>query len=113
MLSLRATHGLPLPSNPYDRMLGYPTVFTDCMFRVNRYPHSQFPAALCVLPFLTALLLILTATAPRIASAQPGRLSSVKGGVANLEAKTQVPKGDVSTGGGDAQNHCGGGRLRA
>ncbi|OLB39349.1 MAG: hypothetical protein AUH11_04295 [Acidobacteria bacterium 13_2_20CM_57_17] len=113
MLSLRATHGLPLPSNPYDRMLGYPTVFTDCMFRVNRYPHSQFPAALCVFPFLSALLLILTATAPRIASAQQGRLSSAKGGVANLEAKTQGRKGDVTTADGDVDIHYGDTRLRA
>ena len=103
----------PLPSNPYDRMLGYPTVFTDCMFRVNRYPHSQFPAALCVFPFLSALLLILTATAPRIASAQQGRLSSAKGGVANLEAKTQGRKGDVTTADGDVDIHYGDTRLRA
>ena len=94
-------------------MLGYPTVFTDCMFRVNRYPHSQFPAALCVFPFLSALLLILTATAPRIASAQQGRLSSAKGGVANLEAKTQGRKGDVTTADGDVDIHYGDTRLRA
>src|SRR5256886_6947121 len=75
--------------------------------------HSQFPAALCVFPFLSALLLILTATAPRIASAQQGRLSSAKGGVANLEAKTEGRKGDVTTADGDVDIHYGDTRLRA
>src|SRR5690349_6056116 len=115
MLSLRATHGLPLPSNPCDRMLGYPTVFTDCMFRVNRYPHARVPSSLRTFLFLAGLTLtlLLTTATPFIASAQQGRLSSAKGGVANLEAKTQGRKGDVTTADGDVDLHYGDTRLRA
>src|SRR5437879_3267717 len=41
-----ATRRLTLSSNPYDRMLGYPTVFIDRMFRVNRHLHAGTLSAL-------------------------------------------------------------------
>jgi len=83
------------------------------MFRVNRYPHARVPAALRAFLFLAGLALLLTAATPSIASAQQGRLSSAKGGVANLEAKTQGRKGDVTTADGDVDIHYGDTRLRA
>jgi len=83
------------------------------MFRVNRYPHARVPTALRAFLFLAGLALLLTAATPSIASAQQGRLSSAKGGVANLEAKTQGRKGDVTTADGDVDIHYGDTRLRA
>jgi len=83
------------------------------MFRVNRYPHARVPTALRAFLFLAGLALLLTAATPSIASAQQSRLSSAKGGVANLEAKTQGRKGDVTTADGDVDIHYGDTRLRA
>ena len=94
-------------------MLGYPTVFTDCMFRVNRYPYARFPAALRALLFPAGLTFLLIAAAPHVASAQQARLPSTKGGIANLEAKTQGRKGDVTTADGDVDIHYADTRLRA
>jgi LPS-assembly protein len=94
-------------------MLGYPTVFIDRMFRVNRYPHARAPSELCPLLFLAALFAVLACGTARVASAQQGRLRSAKGGVANLEAKTQSRKGDVITADGDVDIHYGDTRLRA
>jgi LPS-assembly protein len=111
-LGKHATHVLPLPSNPNDRMLGYPTVFIDRMFRVNRCPHARALSALR--PFLPAALLFALATVtPGDATAQQTRSRSSKGGVANLEAKTQGRKGDVTTADGDVDIHYGDSRLRA
>src|SRR5260370_889139 len=50
---------------------------------------------------------------PRITSAQQPRFPSAKGGIANLEAKTQARKGDVTTADGDVDIHYGDTRLRA
>jgi len=50
---------------------------------------------------------------PRITSAQETRFPSAKGGVANLEAKTQSRKGDVTTAEGDVDIHYADTRLRA
>jgi LPS-assembly protein len=94
-------------------MLGYPTVFIDCMFRVKRYPHPRALSALRPLLFLAVLFVVLAGTTARVASAQQGRLRSSKGGVANLEAKTQSRKGDVVTADGDVDIHYGDTRLRA
>jgi len=94
-------------------MLGYPTVFTDCMFRVNRYPYARSPAALRALLFPAGLTFLLIAAAPHVASAQQARLPSTKGGIANLEAKTQGRKGDVTTADGDVDIHYADTRLRA
>jgi LPS-assembly protein len=108
-----ATPRLPSPSNPYDRMLGYPIVFIDRMFRVNRHPHARVHAALRPLFLQAALLLAFAAGTPRMAAAQQTRVPSAKGGVANLEAKTQGRKGDVTTADGDVDIHYGDTRLRA
>ena len=94
-------------------MLGYPTVFIDRMFRVNRYSYARALSALCRLLFLAALLAALACATARVASAQQGRLRSSKGGVANLEAKMQSRKGDVITADGDVDIRYGDTRLRA
>ena len=94
-------------------MLGYPTVFIDRMFRVNRYLYARAHSALR--PFLlpAALLFALGSAAPRTAPAQQTRFPTAKGGVANLEAKTQSRKGDLTTADGDVDIHYGDTRLRA
>jgi LPS-assembly protein len=112
-LSAHATPRLPLPSNPYDRMLGYPTVFIDGMLRVNRHSHRQVLTALRPFLLLAALPLALAVPPPRMASAQQTRFPSGKGGVANLEAKTQSRKGDVTTAEGDVDIQYADTRLRA
>jgi LPS-assembly protein len=94
-------------------MLGYPTVFIDRMFRVNRYPHARVHAALRLFLLLAALLLAFAGATPPMAAAQQTRFPSAKGGVANLEAKTQGRKGDVITADGDVDIHYGDTRLRA
>jgi LPS-assembly protein len=94
-------------------MLGYPTVFIDRMFRVNRYSHAR--AYFALRPFLlpAALLFALVSATPTTAPAQQTRPPSTKGGVANLEAKTQGRKGDLTTADGDVDIHYGDSRLRA
>jgi LPS-assembly protein len=94
-------------------MLGYPTVFVDRMFRVNRYPHASALSALRPLLFVAALFAVLACAPVPVASAQQGRLRSAKGGVANLEAKTQSRKGDIVTADGAVDIHYGDTRLRA
>ncbi len=94
-------------------MLGYPTDLIGCMLRVNRHPHAWALSALRPLLFPAALLLALAVLPPRITSAQQTRFPSAKGGVANLEAKTQARKGDVTTADGDVDIHYGDTRLRA
>ncbi|HEV1994781.1 MAG TPA: LPS assembly protein LptD, partial [Candidatus Acidoferrum sp.] len=63
--------------------------------------------------FLAGLLFALAAATPGIASAQQTRFPSAKGGVANLEAKTQSRKGDVTAADGDVDIHYADTRLRA
>jgi LPS-assembly protein len=94
-------------------MLGYQTVFINRMLRVNRYPHARAVSALRLFLCLAALLLVLAAATPRMASAQQARFPSAKGGVANLEAKTQSRKGDVTAADGDVDIHYADTRLRA
>src|SRR5258708_11268786 len=108
-----ATRRLPLPSNPYDRMLGYPTVFFERMFRVNRHSQARALSALRRFFLPAALLFAIGAAAPRPASPQQTRFPSSKGGVASLEAKTQSRKGDLTTADGDVDIHYGDSRLRA
>src|SRR5256714_12140398 len=81
------------------------------MFQLNHHPHRRFPSALRLFFFL--LLLALAVTPPGVASAQQTRFPSSKGGVANLEAKTQARKGDVTTADGDVDIHYADTRLRA
>src|SRR3977135_3180519 len=94
-------------------MLGYPTVFIDRMLRVNRYTHARVLSAPRLFLYPVALLLGLVVLPPRIASAQQTRFPSAKGGVANLEAKTQSRKGDVITADGDVDIHYAETHLRA
>src|SRR5258708_14911296 len=94
-------------------MLGYPTVFIDRMLRVNRYSHAQVLCALRRFLFLAALLLAIAGPPPRGAPAQRTRFPSGKGGVANLEAKTQSRRGDVTTAEGDVDIQYSDTRLRA
>ena len=94
-------------------MLGYPTVFIDRMLGVNRHPHAQVLSALRPFLFLAALLLPLAVPPPCIACAQQTRFPSGKSGVANLEAKRQSRKGDVSTAEGDVDIQYADTRLRA
>src|SRR2546430_998476 len=81
------------------------------MFQLNHHPHRRVPSALRLFFFL--LLLALAVTPPGVASAQQTRFPSSKGGVANLEAKTQGRKGDVTTADGDVDIHYADTRLRA
>ena len=95
-------------------MLGYSTVFIDRMFRVNRHPRARVLSALrLILFFLAGPLLALAVLPPRIACAQQTRFPSAKGGVADLEAKTQSRRGDVTTAEGDVDIHYADTRLRA
>ncbi len=94
-------------------MLGYPFVFTDRMLRVNRHSNARSLSALRSFLLLTALLAALVILPSPIASAQQTRLPSGKGGVANLEAKTQSRKGDITTADGDVDIHYADTRLRA
>ena len=94
-------------------MLGYATVFTDCMLRVNRHLHARTLSALCSFFFLTTILATLGGPSAGIASGQQIRLPKNKGVIAELEAKTQSRKGDVTTADGDVDIHYADTRLRA
>jgi LPS-assembly protein len=94
-------------------MLGYPIVFIDRMLRVNRYPHARALSGLPAFLFLAALLPALAILTPRSAFAQQPRFPSTQGGVANLEAKTQSRRGDVTMADGDVDIHYADTRLRA
>ncbi|HEY6268201.1 MAG TPA: LPS assembly protein LptD [Candidatus Acidoferrum sp.] len=83
------------------------------MFRVNRCPHARAHSALRPFLFPAALLFALASATPRTTPAQQTRFPSAKGGVANLEAKTQSRKGDLTTADGDVDIHYGDSRLRA
>src|SRR5437762_3495525 len=83
------------------------------MLRVNRHSHAQVLPALRPFLFLAALLLALAVPPPRMASAPQTRFPSGKGGVANLEAKTQSRNGAVTTAEGDVDIQYADTRLRA
>ncbi len=93
-------------------MLGYPTAFTDRMFCVNGHSHSEALSALRRFFFPAALLLAIGAAMPHTAFPQKTRFPSSRG-VANLEAKTQGRKGDLTTADGDVDIQYGDSRLRA
>ena len=94
-------------------MLGYAIVFNDRMLRVNRHSNARSTPALRPFLFLAALVLAVAVLPARIAAAQQVRFPSGKGGVANLEAKTQSRKGDVTSADGDVDIHYEDTRLRA
>ncbi len=94
-------------------MLGYPTVFIDLMLRLNLHPRARTLSALRPFLFLTVFLVAFVGPPARLATAQQVHLPSAKGGIVDLEAKTQSRRGDLSTADGDVDIHFGDTRLRA
>ena len=111
--SLRAGGSRTLPSIPLCPVLGYPTVFIDCMFDVKFHPRVQILSALRSFPILIVLLFALAGLQSLSAAAQQVHRPSSKTGVADLESKTQSRRGDVTTADGDVDIHFGDTRLRA
>ena len=94
-------------------MLGYPTVSIDFMLRVNPHSWARIPSALRPILCPAVLFLLLACVAPHLASAQQTWPPSGRGSIADLEAKTQTRKGDVTTADGAVDIHYGDTRLRA
>jgi LPS-assembly protein len=94
-------------------MLGYPAALIDCMLRVNRHSYARNLSAPRPILLMTVFLAVLAGFSPLSISAQQIRFPSGKGGVADLEAKTQSRKGDVILADGDVDIHYGDARLRA
>src|ERR1700730_3131088 len=110
--SVLAFQQLFSPSIPVCRVLGYPTVSTHCMLRINLHSRARTLSALRPLVFPIALLLLPGSYAP-LAGAQRVHLPSSKAGVADLESKTQSRRGDITSADGDVDIHFGDMRLRA
>jgi len=93
-------------------MLGYPTVFTEGMLRVAPQLRASARSLLrrC---FLSAILHTAFTSPACAALGQQARLAQSRGVVAELEAKTQTRKGDVTTADGDVDIRYGDTRLRA
>src|SRR6266478_7452774 len=100
-------------THPFDRMLGYPTVFIDCMLRANGHSRARILFTPRLFLLLAALFAAFGGPCAGIVSAQQVRFPARKGGVANLEAKTQSRKGDVTTADGDVDIQYADTRLRA
>src|SRR2546427_7941262 len=83
------------------------------MFRVDRPRRARARPWPCPFSLPAARALGTGAATPHTASAQQTRFPSSKGGVANLEAKTQSRKGDLTTAHGDVDIPYGDSRLRA
>lgn len=94
-------------------MLGYPIVFIDRMLRVNRHPRARTHSAFRLFLIPAMILATFTGISLGSASAQQMRLPSSKTGVADLEAKSQSRKGDLTSADGDVDIHYGDTRLRA
>jgi LPS-assembly protein len=94
-------------------MLGYTLVRTHCMDCVNHYSWASVHAAIRRSLILTVLLGTGSLHSPVITGAQEVRPPSGKGLVAELEAKTQTRKGDITTADGDVDIRYGETRLRA
>ncbi len=103
----------PSPSIPIYPVLGYPTAFIDCMVRMNLHSRARALSALRFLVFLIALLAALAGPATPLSGAQQVHLPASKSGIAELEAKTQSRRGDVTTADGDVDIRYGDTRLRA
>jgi len=101
------------PSIPIYPVLGYPTVCIDRMLWMNLHSRARTLSALRSLVFLIALLIALAEPSAPLAGAQQIRLPSSKTGIADLEAKTQSRRGDVTSADGDVDIHYGDTRLRA
>ncbi len=83
------------------------------MVRMNLHSRARALSALRSLVFLTALLAALAGPATPPAGAQQVHLPASKSGIAELEAKTQSRRGDVTTADGDVDIRYGDTRLRA
>jgi len=94
-------------------MLGYPAISIDRMLRVNPHSWPRIRSALRLILCPAARFLVLACLAPHLASAQQTRPPSGKGGIADLEAKTQTRKGEVTTADGAVDIRYGDTRLRA
>src|SRR6266478_5058405 len=102
-----------MQSIPIYPVLGYPTAFIDCMVRMNLHFRARALSALRSLVFLIALLAALACPATPLAGTQQAHLPPLKTGIAELEAKTQSRRGDVTTADGDVDIRYGDTRLRA
>jgi LPS-assembly protein len=94
-------------------MLGYPIDFTDGMHPVHRHARARTHSAFRALIVAAAFLAALAGSSARSSLAQQIRLPPSKASVADLEAKTQSRKGDVTSASGDVDIHYGDTRLRA
>jgi LPS-assembly protein len=94
-------------------MLGYRLVLTHRMHFVDHHSWTQVPTAVRRFFFLTVLLGAAFSYFSVIAAAQQVGPTSGKGAVAELEAKTQTRKGDVTTADGDVDIRYADTRLRA
>ena len=94
-------------------MLGYAPVLLDRMLRVTCYPCARIPSKLRILLFLTVLFAAWRSQNAGVAYAQQVRPPSGKEAIAELEAKTQTRKGDVTTADGDVDIRYTDTRLRA
>src|SRR5467141_3577392 len=103
----------PSPSIPIYPVLGYPTAFIDCMVRMNLHFRARALSALRSLVFLIALLAALAGPRAPLAGAQQVHLPPSKSGIAELEAKTQGRRGDITIADGDVDIRYGDTRLRA
>jgi len=83
------------------------------MRRLNHHPSALIISSLRRLFSLAALLFALAGSSERLVFAQQPHLTSGKGGIATLEAKTQSRRGDLTTADGDVDIHFGDTRLRA
>jgi LPS-assembly protein len=94
-------------------MLGYPIDFTDGMHPVHRHARARTHSAFRALIVAAAFLAALAGSSARSSLAQQIRLPPSKASVADLEAKTQSRKGDVTSASGDVDIHYGDTHLRA
>jgi len=83
------------------------------MFWMNLHSRARTLSALRSLVFQIALVIALAGPSAPLAGAQQIHLPSSKSGIADLEAKTQSRRGDVTSADGDVDIHYGDTRLRA
>jgi LPS-assembly protein len=83
------------------------------MLRMNLHSRARTLSALRSLVFLIALLAALAGPRAPLAGAQQVHLPPSKSGIAELEAKTQGRRGDITTADGDVDIRYGDTRLRA
>jgi LPS-assembly protein len=95
-------------------MLGYPTVFIGCFFRVNRRSHARNLSALRFVVLLTALWVCGMSLGAPVTRAQQARRPAGKGGTAEIYADgPQSRRGDLFIADGNVDIRYGGQRLRA